>query len=181
MPIQNFPRTSHGRGAAGSSGSTIACAVAGAAALGLLCAVSAQVSIACAVAAASAAGVQASVTSGNTVAASVATATAAGLSASVASDDFAARSANAFLATMLDNATQINAWKVPDSTADHISLDTALKPVPTRAGSLKHAVLNSDGTASGQTTIPFGISLGEGATFWYSFKRRAPATHCFQP
>jgi len=160
VPLANFPRTSHGRGAIVSVGTTIACAVASAAAVG----------------------VQASVSQSTILAAAVAQATAAGLAASVTvgTDNWSARSAGAVLANRLEDASTISAWTNADSTADHITRDTSVK-VTGAAASARFAVLNSDGTASGQLNVPFGRSFVAGQRFWASYRVRAPAAFCYAP
>lgn len=96
-------------------------------------------------------------------------------------DDWAARSAGAVAAYRLNNPTEINNFKFNDSTVDHISFDTSLYPSGSSGGSLKHAVLNTDSTASGQTSVPFGTSFGDGSTFWVSYRVRQEAQHVYAP
>lgn len=98
------------------------------------------------------------------------------------SDDWATRSAAAgvFVADRLDTQTIIDDWKFNDSTVDHISLDTSIYPTGA-AGSLKFSVLNTDGAASGQLSVPFGTTFGNGETVWISYRVRQPATHVYAP
>lgn len=83
------------------------------------------------------------------------------------------------VANRLDTQLTIDDWKLNDSTGDHMTLDTSLKPHPSANGSLKHAVLNTDGAASGQFSVPFPAK-GTGSIFWYSYRVHAPATAVYQ-
>jgi len=88
--------------------------------------------------------------------------------------DWIARSAGAVAAYRLDSSAEVDDFKFADSTVDHISFDSVV-------GALKHAVLNTDSTASGQTSVPFGTSFGNGSTFWVSYRVRQEAQHIYAP
>lgn len=90
------------------------------------------------------------------------------------SDDWAARSAGALAAYRLNTQGEVDDFKFADSTVDHISLDQTHL-------CLRHDVLNTDTTASGQTSVPYGTSFGNGSTHWVSYRVRQPAQHVYSP
>lgn len=95
-------------------------------------------------------------------------------------DDWAVRSAGAVLADRLSSASTIASWTNPDETADHVSLDTTVKPTGS-TGSAKFAVLNTDSTQSGQLSIPLPQSFGNGSTVWFSYRVRVPPQFAYAP
>jgi hypothetical protein len=72
-------------------------------------------------------------------------------------------------------------WVLADGTQDHVSLDTSLKAHASAAGSLKFSVLNTDGPNSGNFAIRLPTTYGDGSTVWWSYRRRVPVEHAWQP
>lgn len=95
--------------------------------------------------------------------------------------DWIARStaAGVFLSTRLDSAADLADWVHVD--ASQISIDPTLKPHESTNGSMKFEVLNSNGTTSGQVSVPLGASYGEGDTIWISYRVKAPPEFSYAP
>jgi len=88
--------------------------------------------------------------------------------------------AGVFVANRLDTQAALDAYIVTDATEDHVSIDSSIHVSDTTA-SLKMAVLNEDGPASGSISVSFGTSLGEGDVVWFSYRVSAPYQFCYQP
>jgi hypothetical protein len=83
------------------------------------------------------------------------------------------------VASRLENGTTLADWVVPDSTADHVSVDTTVKPHAASAGSFKFEIRNADTTANGAVCIPFAPK-GAGSEIWFSYLVRADDAAAYQ-
>lgn len=83
------------------------------------------------------------------------------------------------VATSTISATQ---WLLANGNQGHVTLDTTTK-VSDAAGSYKFAVLNADGTDSGDVGVYFGnlATFGQGSTVWYSYRVYAPPEFVYAP
>lgn len=72
------------------------------------------------------------------------------------------------VADRLATSAALTDWIVPDSTQDHVSVDTVVKPLG-GTGSFKFDILGTDDTSSGSVCIPF-TAVGAGNVIWYSFR-----------
>ena len=96
--------------------------------------------------------------------------------------DWIARSAAAgvFMANRLNDSVMLS-WRQQSSPTSlaNIVLDTSVFPAGSN-GSAKWISLNTHTDSSGQMSIPFGQTFGNGSTVWCSFRIWAPGTHAFQ-
>lgn len=125
-------------------------------------------------------------------AASLSVAPSGSLADSAGDADWAARStaAGVILADRLGTSAKFtpvstvdaNNWVLNDGQADHVTFDSTIKPHASSGGSLKFSVLSADGANSGNFGIYFGnlATFGNGDTFWYSYRFKAPANYLFQ-
>lgn len=118
--------------------------------------------------------------SGTTISCSIAVATAIGLQATLGDDDWAVRStaAGVQVANRLESGATLTDWLVNDSTADHVSLDTSVRPSGS-AGSIKFEVRATDGAASGSICVPLG-PYTDGDVVWWSYRVWADEVACYQ-
>ncbi len=103
-----------------------------------------------------------------------------GSSGGVSDADWVARSTaeGVEVADRLATSGALTDWIVPDSTQDHVSVDTSVKPLG-GTGSFKFDIRGTDGSASGSVCVPF-TAVGEGNIIWYSFRVMCDDTAAYQ-
>jgi hypothetical protein len=95
--------------------------------------------------------------------------------------DWTARSAGSAFANRLDTQTAIDAYAFADYYLPRLPvLSTTVKPSGA-SGSMRFQRLTGDTSSACLAKIPFGVTYGEGQTFWVSYRIYADAASLFQP